>query len=258
MIARRELERRAGALGIGTRHVELDYVLQHLLVQIAREPGDLVFRGGTALARIYWPDFRISEDLDFIGAGTLAGLERQLHRAVILAADGTGLDLQLDPGRWNDDRARALVRWTTPWRTAGELVVDVVRHERPALPPRTGTLDLRYRDFVANGHALPVVDLTEILANKWFMLEAREEPRDLFDLWWALTRGTVGFEDVAHAHQKVYRYDPMEMNIDRAGRLKDRWEQRLAHQIRDLVDFDEAIGAVRERFEAWRSSGKGP
>jgi predicted nucleotidyltransferase component of viral defense system len=71
MIGPKELERRAAALGISVQHVEFDYVLNHVLAQIARDPRSLVFRGGTALARVYWPDFRISEDLDFLTATSL-------------------------------------------------------------------------------------------------------------------------------------------------------------------------------------------
>lgn len=66
MIDSRAFSRRARDLGIREGHVRSDYVLNHMLAGISETFNELHFRGGTALARVYWPDFRISEDLDFI------------------------------------------------------------------------------------------------------------------------------------------------------------------------------------------------
>ena len=116
-------------------------------------------------------------------------------------------------------------------------------------------MDLRYHD-IATEHipAIPVLQLGEILANKWLMLDSRQEPRDLFDLWWALEHEAVPFQAIVAAHQVAYRHPPMPASIERAARLKSRWEQRLTHQLRDLAPFEAVIEAVRHHFEAWRSS----
>lgn len=256
MITRRDLQRRAAALGIAERHAELDYVLQHLLVQFARDPGDLVFRGGTALGRIYWPDFRISEDLDFVGGGELPDFHERAERVVRYAADQMGLDSGLDVGGWRDNRLRATVTWATGWGPDNELLIDVVRHQRTALPPVTLPLDLRYPDLAGDPvPAIPVLQLGEILANKWLMLEDRDEPRDLFDLWWALARAGVRFDDIAVAHRAACGYPPMPASIERAARLESGWRQRLEHQLHDLPPFEVALDEVRRHFGAWRSSG---
>ena len=57
----------AHRLGVGDRVVEKDYVLSWLLVAIAESDlrGKLALKGGTALKRCYYPDYRFSEDLDF-------------------------------------------------------------------------------------------------------------------------------------------------------------------------------------------------
>jgi predicted nucleotidyltransferase component of viral defense system len=257
MITRRDLQRRAAALGIAEHHAQLDYVLHHLLAQFARDPRGLVFRGGTALARIYWPDFRISEDLDFIAVGELPDLQGQIERAARYTADEAGLDLSLDVGGWRDDRLRATVGWAPDGAPDGELVIDVVRHQRPALPPVTLPLDLRYPDIAGSpGLAIPVLQLDEILANKWLMLESRDEPRDLFDLWWAFAREDVRFDDLAVAHRAAFGYPPMSASIERAARLERAWRQRLEHQLNNLLPFGEALDAVRRHFETWRSSAE--
>ena len=256
MIELRTAERRAAALGIPVRHVELDYVLHHLLAAFSRRDNPLVFRGGTALARVYWPDFRISEDLDFIAPGEAPDLLRLATMIVADIADETGLDATLVADGWRDDRMRATVTWTTGLAGGGELLIDVVRHQPARLGPRMLALDLRYPDLdAARGAEIRILALDEILANKWMMLDDREEPRDLFDLHWALTHADVPFGELADAHEAVYGYPPMPASIERAARLEARWEQRLAHQLRDLPAFGDVLADVRQRFDGWRAVG---
>jgi predicted nucleotidyltransferase component of viral defense system len=255
VIERRTLERRAAELGITVRHVEVDYVLQHLLAGFARHPNGLLFRGGTALARVYWPDFRISEDLDFIAPDGTPDFARDAALVVAEAADTTGLDPSLNAGAWHDDRYRATVSWTTGRGEQAELLIDVVRAQRAELPPSALPLDLRYPDLVAaDGPRIPVLQLAEILANKWMMLDDREEPRDLYDLYWALGRRGVDSEGIAAAFEVAYGYPPMAASIERAARLDGRWEQRLRHQMQDLVGFGTALDEVRFHFEEWRTA----
>lgn len=255
MIERRTLEHRAGELGITIRHAEMDYVLQHLLAGFARDPDGSIFRGGTALARVYWPDFRISEDLDFVATADSPAFESRATGVVAAAADEMGLDATLDIGGWRDNRLRATVTWTNGWTPGGELLVDVVRGQGNALPTTSLPLDLSYPDLEgAPAAVIEVLQLPEILANKWLMLDDRDEPRDLFDLWWGLSRGGVGFEVIADAHRVAIGYPPMPASIESAARLEHRWEQRLAHQTHDLPSFRVALEEVRRHFDGWRSS----
>ena len=67
MISAAEVAKLAHRLGVGDRMIEKDYVLSWLLVAIAesKQRSGLVFKGGTALKRCYYPEYRFSEDLDF-------------------------------------------------------------------------------------------------------------------------------------------------------------------------------------------------
>jgi predicted nucleotidyltransferase component of viral defense system len=65
LIDRRELLEKARDKGLNLMMVEKDYVLGWLLFGLAKKR-DLVFKGGTALSKIYFPKiWRLSEDLDF-------------------------------------------------------------------------------------------------------------------------------------------------------------------------------------------------
>ena len=75
MISSAERQRRARALGVQEASIDRDFVLACLLAAHAENPDPFVFRGGTALARVYWVDFRLSEDIDLVAANGVPNLE---------------------------------------------------------------------------------------------------------------------------------------------------------------------------------------
>lgn len=246
MIDLREISRRARSLGLDQRHVKNDYVLNHVLAAIAEGSSELTFRGGTALARVYWPDYRLSEDLDFISLQRVE-VSSPLTIATKLASKRTGLDLSLELGKSNEGWIRSFVVWNE-----GNLVLDVNMDERAYLPAQTRSLHLPYLDLGSFERHIKVVDLSEILGNKWNMLgEAdRNEPRDLFDIWVGLHRH-VPFNDIALGHKAKYGYWPTIVPLKKAEELSPLWEERLGHQIADLPSFAETHAAVRSAFQTW-------
>ncbi len=69
LIDRRELLEKARQRQLNLQIVEKDYVLGWLLFGL-KDIDDLVFKGGTALSKIYFPKtWRLSEDLDFAFTG---------------------------------------------------------------------------------------------------------------------------------------------------------------------------------------------
>ncbi len=64
-----ELRRRARKTGFDVATLEKDYALTWLLSGIYWEDSKLrdilIFKGGTAIRKIYFPEWRLSEDLDF-------------------------------------------------------------------------------------------------------------------------------------------------------------------------------------------------
>jgi hypothetical protein len=67
MIRPSEISKLAHQLGLGDKTIEKDYVLTWVLLAMADSPlcEMLAFKGGTAIKKMYIPDYRFSEDLDF-------------------------------------------------------------------------------------------------------------------------------------------------------------------------------------------------
>jgi len=246
VITRAEILRRRRTLGVPEAQVERDYVLCHVLAQIPEELPELVFRGGTALARVYWPDYRLSEDLDFISGDPASDLGERLGSAVAKAASRTGHDLSFDFGRPRDGWSQSFVNWGNY-----ALKIDVNMNERAHVPIEDRPLRLPYSDLASLGRTIRVVALEEILGNKWFMLDDRKEPRDLFDIWWGLNRESIPFERLAEGFKARNRFPPYRAAINAARRLEPMWQTRLTHQVGQLPSFATVIGDVRGAYEAW-------
>lgn len=246
MIDELEIERRAERLGLLPVQVAKDYLLNHLLAAIADASTALVFRGGTALARAYWPDFRLSEDLDFISTASGSDIAAAIGSGVTTAAARTGTDLtpNIPPIRegWN----QCEVRWD-----GRSIQVDVNRGEGPRLPVEIRTLDLPYSDLARDARTLEVVALEEILANKWYMLDDRREPRDLFDLWYGVCVRGVPLDPVADAFRVKYSGKPGLWRVEGARKLEAAWEERLANQVNDLPLFTDVFNELHSKVRAW-------
>ena len=68
MIRPGEIQQKAREVGVRDQQIEKDYVLSWRLQGIAQHEHlskNIVFKGGTVLKKIYFEDYRFSEDLDF-------------------------------------------------------------------------------------------------------------------------------------------------------------------------------------------------
>jgi predicted nucleotidyltransferase component of viral defense system len=68
MITKKELLKKYKDHGVPLPTIEKDYVLGLLLACLYRHPAiknNWIFKGGTCLKKIYFSDYRFSEDLDF-------------------------------------------------------------------------------------------------------------------------------------------------------------------------------------------------
>ena len=68
MIKPGEIQKIARKVGVRDQQIEKDYVLSWILQGIAQHTEltkAIVFKGGTVLKKVYFKDYRFSEDLDF-------------------------------------------------------------------------------------------------------------------------------------------------------------------------------------------------
>jgi predicted nucleotidyltransferase component of viral defense system len=68
MIKPGEIQQKANAVAVRDQQIEKDYILSWLLFGISKHETlskTIVFKGGTVLKKVYFENYRFSEDLDF-------------------------------------------------------------------------------------------------------------------------------------------------------------------------------------------------
>jgi predicted nucleotidyltransferase component of viral defense system len=175
--------------------VEQDLVLSRALVEIFNQSivaDTLVFRGGTALNKLYIkPPVRYSEDIDLV----------QITSAPIgevLNAIRSALDSWMGEPRRNltARSAKLIYRYNALDGTPAKLKIEINTTEHFHVQPLK---KMRYRvdSTWFQGEAdIVTYELNELMGTKLRALYQRRKGRDLFDLWYTLDKNMVDIDTV--------------------------------------------------------------
>jgi len=241
--------------------IERDYCLAWFLVGLAGHPmrDVLAFKGGTALRRCYFGNYRFSEDLDFTLMQPIefAAIRKGLDEIFAEVEKGSGIKMAFD--REDKDSHQNCytfyIRYQGPLPAANDVKVDITIKEKGCFDlvevPILKSYQL-YADIPEN-RTIKVYDLREIAVEKLAALtdKARNEPRDLYDLWYLITYADLSFEPL-HGELEAkltFRERPLEGLADVLAAKRDRlaklWTTRLAHQMSALPEFDDVFRTVQ-------------
>lgn len=260
---------------------EKDYALSYLLKAIA-ETDDLgealVLKGGTALRKLYFKDYRFSEDLDYSTReiGPIAGLDDRIHRAVQkaeeLMQERRPFRVEHEPMTQRDPhpggQSSYIVRVQFPHHQMSlcRLKVVITIDEPVILEPDRRSI---IHDFpeVLTGTVL-VYQLLEVAAEKMRALLqslARVEergwgtgrmPRDYYDLWYLLKNQKFPGDDLTNltrekaSHRNVRAnevgdfFHPTLLEI-----AKRQWDKQLRIFVPTAPDADVVLAETRSMVE---------
>jgi hypothetical protein len=254
---------RAGGRRIVEAVLERDYCLGWFLVGLARSSlrGALIFIGGTALRRCYFGDYRFSEDLDFTLAepcepdAILAGLEAvytEVQRASGIVFRFARADRK---SHQNSHTFYLSYEGPLPAASPKEVKVDITIREHLVRPVEDRPILRGHAEYVDLPEDAPVrvYALEEIVVEKLVALtdKARNEPRDLYDLWYLTSEGPVDLatlipEVESKLASRGRTRDTMSDELAaKEARYKKLWSVRLGRQMATLPPFDDVFRATR-------------
>lgn len=258
MIRTAEVAKLAHRLGVSQRVIEKDYALSWVLIAIAESDlrREIAFKGGTALKRIYYQQYRFSEDLDFTLRDDLP--EDDLVRAVEALFPSLARRPRLTCALLREPESRTesttlYVNYVGPLGASLDsrfLKVDFSRGELLLDPPDDRLLTAPYRDYPSHIR-LPTYTVEEILIEKLRALLQRREPRDLYDVYWLFEWGNVDRAFLPHSFARKCEHkglDPTRLHDvlrGRAATFEKLWASRLAQQVTELPHFEEVLRVVR-------------
>jgi predicted nucleotidyltransferase component of viral defense system len=254
---------REGGRRIPESVLERDYCLAWFLVGLSRAPLRelLAFKGGTALKRCYFGDYRFSEDLDFtltsgIPFETIRDGLDPIFKEVLRASGIAFRFVQEDRQPHTNSHTFYLgYEGPLPARAATQVKVDITIREKLVRPLEQQPVVRGYDEYddLPEGATVRVYSLEEIIVEKLVALgdRARNEPRDLYDAWYLTTEGHV---DLGHLKAEVesklqFRGRTLATLGDefqkKEARLKKLWSTRLADQMAQLPLFDGVFRSVQ-------------
>lgn len=237
-----ELADVAAEFGVDDEQVRRDHLISHVLHALADIcPDQLLFFGGTALARTYLPDGRLSEDIDLscpnraaVAASVQDGLIRALRREFPSA------DWAVPPVGLRDVEP-ALLQTRDGLNVRIQLLAAEHRFDWPT---ELRAIDVRYADVPAT--ALQVPTLPAFVAMKTVAWADRHAERDLYDLAALADLGAID-EQAAELAAAATGVRVAPHMFDRAP--SDRqWAEQLTHQTRRLPDPVECLNRVRTAY----------
>lgn len=275
----KEISAQKGVLDIV---VEKDYILDWILFGISQNEylrKRLVFKGGTALHKMYFSNWRFSEDLDFTTTGQLQNSELKdvigkLCENIWKKSEIELRQREIEPSGVKDSKwsFEIKIEYVGPRRQKGSnlpiILLHITNDELLMDKPVSKVLIAPYEDLPTDFVSL-TYSLEEILAEKIrTVFHQRCWPRDIYDTWRLLqeAKSFINIEKVLDIYYRKSMYRQINpgipSNIDeRILRIKNQWREILQRQISAPPDFDkvypEVIGLLKKLFNDYNTIKKG-
>lgn len=261
----------AATTGFAGQVIEKDYFCTILLDDFARHGGvDLIFKGGTCLAKAHAGFYRLSEDLDFTIPMPVDASRTQRSRAADTIKHAVANIARRLPGfschtelKGSNDSAQysGVVNYHSVLSGEQETILIDVSVREPALTP-AATLATRtlLLDPISGQPAVPVLDVAcisalEAMAEKYRAALSRRDVaiRDFYDLDYAvqhlfLDLGSLSFVDMVRRKLAIPDNPPVDVGEERMLALRRQVDAKLKPVLREkeFRDFvlDRAIALV--------------
>jgi predicted nucleotidyltransferase component of viral defense system len=275
------LRAKASELTVPLEVIEKDYGLSYVLAAIfGREElaSSLVFKGGTALRKAYFPDYRFSVDLDFTADGGPRGQDMEAAIAGV-AREAEHTLRERGPFRVVSSRRAERERHPTaqeafllqmqyPWHSRPMCTIKVeITTDEPVLLPavhrpllhtyeeqlQVGLVCYSVEEIVAEKLRTPLQAAKRAKEGRWM----RNCARDYYDLWYLTSMSTVGLNWGAVGgvlRQKCSARDVVLSDLEDffpslvVTEAERQWRSSLGDLVRLLPEFKTVITELRERI----------
>lgn len=270
MIKPGEIQQKAREVAVRDQQIEKDYILSWILKGIAQHEQlykTIVFKGGTVLKKIYFEDYRFSEDLDF----TLLNNEitndqifTWFKETFEYVREEANIPLEIiDNNEYEDARLpdgqggiNFYISYVGPFGGQGnnkKIKVDISRSEKLEFEPVMKNVFICYSDV--KEHQLLCYPLEEVLVEKMRTVMQRMQARDFYDIWYLLEQHGMD----ADFHMKEFASKCASKDLkssdfpkkltERLPQYKARWKSSMSEQIKNLPSFEQVEREVQRHFK---------
>ena len=223
--------------GTSLSQVQKDHAISHILAALAEFNTELVFYGGTGLARTFLEGGRLSEDIDIFTPNRMElNLELDTIPELIIQEFPQAYWAR-KPSQITEPGKALLV--CQPGVQIEVQAISVQRRRWSEIPTALSEIQLRYSDVPRIKLRVPTLDgFSAMKLTAWF---DRATSRDLFDL-----EGLAHLGPVSAATRKLVvellGFTLTPGMLDR--RVVGNWQEDLAHQTRLEITEEQALARV--------------
>jgi hypothetical protein len=249
-ITLREIAVKTG-VPLGTIKKDLAITCALKAISTTRLKNHLVFKGGTAIKKIYDASARFSEDLDFT---TIGLLESEASEAI-----STLERTQVDPISFRDISEDGYTRQGKRYRLAYIGPLEYINSIRIDLSFREDIIEeieekSTHSEYGTDLEAyVKALSFNEIIAEKIRAMMTRESPRDYYDVYHHLHK----IKDKNHMKNLVvekcrlvgYDYEPENiLSKEKLQRIESLWKIQLQHLLPKCPEFKNILPSLTTRI----------
>jgi len=265
MIHPKEINAAAAKYRLKDSQVEKDYVLSWILHGISMKgilSKNLVFKGGTVLKKVYFEDYRFSEDLDFTLLDEKISndnLLKEFENVYAFVKEETNITLQFKESDLHVSGSLVFyVNYVGPLNAninSRDIKIDITRGEIMEYATENRRIFIEYSDLPEESFFLQCYSLPEVLIEKMAALMGRTEPRDLFDFWYLtenMRLSTRHHKPEFERKARNKKQDPFKFEekvLSKEMNLKQAWEKKLQNQVHDLPKFNDVFRVAKRHFK---------
>ena len=263
MIKPGEIQQKARAVGVRDQQIEKDYILSWILFGIAKHEQlskAIVFKGGTVLKKVYFEDYRFSEDLDFTLLNSETTNEQifdWFKEVFEFIKEEANIPLEIiDNNEHEDGGINFYISYIGPLGGQGNnkrVKIDISRSEQLVFEPVMKDVFIDYTDM--EEHQLLCYPLEEVLVEKMRSVMQRMQARDFYDIWYLLEQHRMEVDfymnefETKCKSKELNHTDFLKKLAERLPQYKGRWQSSMSEQIKDLPDFDKVEREVQRHLK---------
>ncbi len=250
-----ELRRLAKNTGLDVATLEKDYALTWLLSGIYSKDSKLadvlILKGGTAIRKVYFPEWRLSEDLDFtvLRRVSPATVRKDFENSFQSLKERSKIEYSFDSFTSGAYTILADVQFLGPLGFKNKIAHDISLRERLIEEPLWKKVKHEYEDIPE--FRMQVYSLNEILVEKIRSIMQRVKARDYYDLWRLMKEHHFGQSIIKRLLMKKCEMTGIEFKPDlvfdnyRLSETEKFWNIAVSRLTKDLPDFQSVVTELK-------------
>ena len=251
MIKNTELRALAIKYGVTLSTVERDYAQNWLLKNLNNI--NMALKGGTGLRKVYFKDYRFSDDLDFTLLDNIGEriLTDKISNAIMKAKDESGINFTgINSFVKSNTGYKYKVGFVMSQSMHIQLDITTFDNEKVVLPLVQKEINHIFSDNFYGD--IKSYDIREILAEKIRSIFQRGFPRDLYDVWYLLENGVKVDKPLL---DEKFNFKGIKVNIlqieSEREKIQSAWRASLEGVLSNVPDFNIVFEQILDELKKY-------